>query len=185
MRLDFDRDCRKDRHDALVDCLNHVRRQRAIGDGRGGLRSDAGPFSRSRSWRNTIKKNCHTAVPAMTWRWEWDESRSADLRRNEIRARSLAENRNLADKIDEALNKNIIAGIEYQAGFLLSKKMHYMHWSNIVERKPMNGKCYYRIRDSFGSSCQRYNSSRPCKDGYLWVEKQELLNHVDAVTYLE
>jgi hypothetical protein len=133
-------------------------------------------------WKGYLLQKCQTPLPSFNPDGDWVREKYKPLAQNIKNPKwPKSANERIRKKIDEALNRGRLASIEYQAGFNLSTGQHFMHWSSIVERKPINGICHYRIRDSYGKNCARFKHPDKCQDGYIWVEQRELLDHTDAV----
>lgn len=92
--------------------------------------------------------------------------------------------------IDEQLEKGSIVGISYLASILYSEDSllkDTAHASSIVDRRfsEKSGQCEYLIRNSHGKSCSPYSKKLDCKDGQIWLPKDQLHQAIYGVTYVE
>jgi hypothetical protein len=115
-----------------------------------------------------------------------------------------------SDVINAALDADSIAGIYYDARFLVEganakggntsqtenrkkpgdeefQAAASRHASTIVGRRwnKDSNSCEYLIRNSWGTDCGRYNPKLDCEGGNLWVPKQTLLEKTDTVLQLQ
>lgn len=134
-------------------------------------------------WLKDLQSRCQVPIHQFQGEVLWFPEKHQILSQNKVLPWSYHANHDLQNLIDEALDHGKLAAIGYQASFML-KDQSYMHWSSIVARKKVNGVCQYQIRDSFGPDCQRYRADLNCKDGYIWVSREELLNHTASVYHL-
>lgn len=90
-------------------------------------------------------------------------------------------------------NENVVS-ISYDSGFLrpLGPGVgNMLHASTVVGRQKIGGECNVIIRNSWGGCKNEKNEYlyskkvTQCKDGYIWIPEQELLNHLQDVTYLK
>jgi hypothetical protein len=137
-------------------------------------------------WLKDLQSRCQVPIHQFQGKVLWFPEKHQILSQNKVLSWSYQANHDLQDSIDEALDHGNLAAIGYQASFMRkgSRDRSCMHWSSIVARKKINGICQYQIRDSLGPDCQRYRADLNCKDGYIWVSREELLNHTASVYHL-
>jgi hypothetical protein len=59
------------------------------------------------------------------------------------------------------------------------------HMSLLIARKQENNKCYYLIRNSWGSSCDTYaKTGWECKNGDTWVDEDTVASNLDELQEL-
>lgn len=138
-------------------------------------------------WVGLFKTNCHVVKPAMNYRYWFGQDRFAEIKAGKIPSRNKKLEQDFAREIDTALKKGEFAAIGYDARFIRKTpgKDSDSHWSSIVGRKRgADGKCYYRVRNSWGSGCQFYNDKANCVNGYLTVAEDDLLKNIHTVQYI-
>jgi hypothetical protein len=100
----------------------------------------------------------------------------------------------LRGTIDEGLNHGSIVGIDISPAFLVKEtetlkliQEHARHSLSVVSRMKINGQCYYRLRNSWGESCEKYNAKfkARCVRGEVTVTPEELLPNMFRAQYLE
>ena len=94
-------------------------------------------------------------------------------------------------KIDHQLSKNNPVVIDYFSNVLSSSdlakaKKGSLHTSLLMGRRwtSKNSKCEFLLRNSYGSSCDRYSSSYTCEKGYVWIPQENLYHASLLATYL-
>lgn len=91
--------------------------------------------------------------------------------------------------IDDQLNQKNIVGIDYNSNVLENIKPRglSLHASSIVGRRfnSSTKQCEYLIRNSYGSSCDGYDSHLECDQGNLWIAKKYLRPVLYDVIYLD
>ena len=100
---------------------------------------------------------------------------------------------NTIGAIDSQLDRGNMPAIDYNANFLTTTKKNGwlniagMHTSSIIGRRfnPDNQKCEYLIRNSWGTSCERYRPQFTCEAGNIWVDQNSLKKSLILVTYLQ
>lgn len=61
-----------------------------------------------------------------------------------------------------------------------------LHGSLIIgQRKKPDGSCEYLVRNSWGSSCNRYDLPSQCDNGHRWINSDALINNTADITFLE
>lgn len=103
-----------------------------------------------------------------------------------LRSDSPGDTEGLVPQIDERLDKGDIVGIDYEV-FFDKRRLPDLHASTIVARRPLDGRCHYLIRNSWGkNSCHIVlpEYERKCEDGQVWVPADELGRHVRSINYL-
>lgn len=142
----------------------------------------------SKYWIDTFSK-CKTFMPVGAFHYWWRRERVAENDRGQWSTKKPKFERELAGKIDSALKQNSLAAVGFDVSFLRSGKRGPpdSHWSSIVGRKMgKDGKCYYKVRNSWGASCDYYNKKANCTpDGYLEVDADELLRNIHTIQYLD
>ena len=103
-------------------------------------------------------------------------------------------------QIDKALNSGDIVGIGYDyaklvydtTGTVISRwyspaPAQGGHASTVVGRRfnPRSKTCEYAIRNTAGAYCDPGFTREQCHDGYMWVEKENLLTTILSVTYIQ
>lgn len=99
--------------------------------------------------------------------------------------------------LDNNLLNSVPTGISYSScflteeeppSFLLRKGKSCPHASSVVGRKkdPVTGKCEYKIRNSWGTSCEGYvKRLKPkCEGGHIWVTRDELSLYLKSIEWL-
>jgi hypothetical protein len=100
---------------------------------------------------------------------------------------------NTLGAIDSQLARGNMPAIDYNSNFLTKSKtgswlnVDGMHTSSIIGRRfnVDNNKCEYLIRNSWGSSCERYRPNLTCEEGNIWVDETTLKKNIILVTYLK
>jgi len=91
-------------------------------------------------------------------------------------------------EINNVLNSGKPLGLEYDAGALAEKSGTLAHASIIMARKWENGKCLFKVRNSWGQSCDEYAPSRisGCNEseGAFWISDELLLEVSTNVNYI-
>lgn len=130
-----------------------------------------------------IKRYCRKAIDEFPVTSIKDPVRSRYNSKKRSAAEEAKVNLQMRDALDTALNQGRIAGIGYES-FL--QKPSGAHASSIIGRRIINGECQYRIRNSWGLSCEGYDSpyDKQCQMGEIWVKETELLPKIFSVDYI-
>jgi hypothetical protein len=100
----------------------------------------------------------------------------------------------LRGTIDEGLEHGSIVGIDISPAFLVKDvetpkliREHARHSLSVVSREKINGQCYYKLRNSWGESCEKYNPKfkARCVRGEVMVTPEELIPNMFRAQYLE
>lgn len=98
------------------------------------------------------------------------------------------------DQKKEIIHKNLttgkIIGIAYNPGMMMTEDpgIHAAHASTIIGQKSKNGKCFFQVRNTWGSSCEKIKSSPDvhCEHGgSIWVSEDTLLPSLTSVIELK
>lgn len=104
---------------------------------------------------------------------------------------------NTMPTLDAQLSAKNVVGIDYQINLISTDlKDDGGHASVVVGRRLMpNGQCLYKIRNSWGASCDdtvngvvhnRYNSKVvKCEDGHVWVSRENLIKSLIGIAYID
>lgn len=111
---------------------------------------------------------------------------------DQLKVRYAVKNAGIFQLIDEQLEKSNIVGIDYD-GVILENidvkgpKLDSLHASSIVGRRfnINKNRCEYLIRNSYGSSCEKYDPRVECDHGNLWMDKAVIQKHMYDLVYLE
>ena len=100
---------------------------------------------------------------------------------------SAADDQQMRSEIDRALDSDELAAIGYDASFIQKKPgRDESHWSSVVGRaRGLDGRCYYKVRNSWGTDCKKYRLSVNCKSGYLTISADDLVARVHSVHYFD
>lgn len=92
----------------------------------------------------------------------------------------------LLDKVDSQLDQSNIVSIGYDGRLLTGGGNKWGHDSTIVGRRTNKetGKCEYLIRNSYGRSCNGYNSRFECEEGNIYVPKDEIKKWIWDIGYI-
>lgn len=60
-----------------------------------------------------------------------------------------------------------------------------MHESVVIGRKKINGKCHYKIRNSWGTHASYHKDWQNNRDGNVWVDEDTLTHNMGSMSYLE
>jgi hypothetical protein len=160
---------------------------------------------RNRCWDEAIQSECHRqkigiqklvhSADGIDGSSNPDGSFTFFTQKNGVRTESTAEvQQTLREAVDEGLNLGRIVGIDISPAFLMNDKakanllkQHARHSLSIVSRTEVNGQCYYKLRNSWGPTCERYNAKFKdrCVGGQIWVTPQELSPNMYRAQYLE
>lgn len=95
------------------------------------------------------------------------------------------------NRINEQLDLGRIVGLDYDARILENKdhrgvKLTELHTSSIVGRRWNRDKniCEYRIRDSHGVQCSRYDREYECQQGNIWLSESQIYGSMTSVVYM-
>ncbi|AZZ36371.1 hypothetical protein CIK05_06055 [Bdellovibrio sp. qaytius] len=95
--------------------------------------------------------------------------------------------KDIVNKIDSALEKNKVVGLEYNAGHITAAggTMGGFHASTIIARKTIDKMCHYLVRNSWGSACN-YRSGIICEkeQGAYWVDKMTLRKMASKIVWI-
>jgi len=88
-------------------------------------------------------------------------------------------------------NSNVVA-LDYDSRVLKNKnskgiKISELHTSLIVGRRwnQSSKSCEFLVRNSWGTTCSRYDSIYQCEDGHLWVPERALYNSSTSIVYID
>ncbi|WP_417334777.1 hypothetical protein [Halobacteriovorax marinus] len=145
----------------------------------------------NRALSDIIKKNCKGHMVKV------DEYDVKTIRRPSIRnrknespfsARKRAKKKVLKnfEKIDEVLKKGRPLGVSYNVKHVMKQKG--LHASVVTARRWKNGKCQFKIRNSWGRSCASYDRKEieECnyEEGSFWVSDQKFIDLADTLDYI-
>lgn len=137
------------------------------------------------SWEKQLEEACKTPKPPLDWDADGDDDRYNAFVKDGKWEPKAEVSRRLGAKLDKALASGSMASVIYHPGFMTKSEQKSLHVSSVVAReKGRDGTCYYRIRNSWGPGCSDYKDEKNCKDGYIWVRRDDLLNNMTNVTYL-
>lgn len=89
--------------------------------------------------------------------------------------------------IDEKLNSGSPLSVDYNVKHVTH--MDGLHASVLVARRWKNGRCEFKIRNSWGTGCSSYdrNEISECnsREGSFWVSDQKFYEMVDNITYID
>lgn len=160
---------------------------------------------RNEVWDETIQRQCHRqkigqqkvirSTDGILANYKEDGTFTFDTDKNGKRVDSTQNvRRALRRTIDEGLKHGSIVGIDISPAFLINDvekpkviKDHAFHSLSVVARKKINGQCYYRLRNSWGESCEKYNPKfkARCVRGEVLVTPEELAPNMFRAQYLE
>lgn len=90
-------------------------------------------------------------------------------------------------KIDDKLKEGKPIGVDYNVKHVTGQKG--LHASVLTERRWCNGRCEFKIRNSWGTGCGFYDYSKisDCgsDEGSFWVTDQKFYEMVDNITYID
>lgn len=138
-------------------------------------------------WQKELKDRCQIDPPQFGQELEWASDRDIEHRKSGRITEDKDADKRLEKKLDEALGKGKMAGISYDPRFMLQKSGEGLHVSSVVAReRGRDGQCYYKIRNSWGESCEPYNEQvkKGCRQGNLWVKSSDLIRNTVSVTYI-
>jgi len=115
-------------------------------------------------------------------------SRSTGKKKSYSRKKS-----NLIKRINENLEKNKPSGLTYNSNHIKKKEYRSIlragHFSSITGRRwnPSTKTCEFKIRNSWGESCQSYMPTINCnaKEGSFWVDEKNLHKMAEQVSHIE
>lgn len=125
------------------------------------------------------------------------KAREIQLEMNYSDGTSVIDLKKSKQTIDQLLDQNQIAGINYYPSFMVKDDddKHARHGSSIVGREFRDGQCWYMVRNSWGPSCDGYVTKIAPKDpkpdidckngGEIWIREDQLLPNVYGITYIE
>lgn len=151
--------------------------------------------------RDLIQSSCEPRTPTnqrfSVSTVEVSQTLNQNQRLNDNTAGTTIQTRNenailLINKLNEALDNDRIAMIGYHASLFLTperiaRTQDTAHASTIVARRRVNGRCEYKIRNSWGTnSCHAYRTGfrERCQEGYIWVNETELVSKLFIVSYI-
>lgn len=100
-------------------------------------------------------------------------------------------NTGLFYQINKQLDQRNPLIVNYYSTFFDSwnpeKKEQDPHASVIVGRKNIKGQCYYKIRNSWGKSCNFKNPDlkKNCRDGHYWISENQFQKYLYAISYIK
>jgi hypothetical protein len=88
--------------------------------------------------------------------------------------------------IDAALKSGKPVGISWNPGKVMSTKGG-SHASSVIARRWNNGRCEYKIRNSWGPTCEAYLPEIECdrSEGAFWVKDETFHEMVNGITYIK
>ena len=98
------------------------------------------------------------------------------------------EARNYFNVINKILDEGRPFGIMYGANHVTySSNTFDDHASSVIARRWHNGRCEFKVRNSWGKGCSSYKKGVSCneKEGSFWVSDKAFRNMVWKVTYIE
>lgn len=91
------------------------------------------------------------------------------------------------EKIESLLSSGRPVGISYNVSHIIA--FDIWHGSSITGRRWNNGRCEFKVRNSWGKGCSIYNDSSiiECnrEEGSFWVTDQKLYEMVETITYID
>lgn len=87
--------------------------------------------------------------------------------------------------MNEALENGKPIGIGYNVKYIMSSNGG--HASVVTGRRWNNGKCEYKVRNSWGQSCYSYNGNIECnqEEGSYWVDDSTLYDMLQSYTFIK
>lgn len=111
---------------------------------------------------------------------------------DQLKVKYYVVNKHVFNVIDEQLEKGNIVGFDYDGEILenidvKARKLDSLHASSIVGRRfnSVKNSCEYLVRNSYGSSCEKYDPRIACDNGNLWLDKNLIQKHMYDLVYLE
>lgn len=94
--------------------------------------------------------------------------------------------RTYLNAMDAALKAGKPVGISWNPGKVMNQGGG-SHASSVIARRWNNGKCEYKIRNSWGATCQAYVPEIDCNrsEGAFWVKDETFHQMVNSLTYIK
>lgn len=88
-------------------------------------------------------------------------------------------------EVNDVLSKGSPLGISYNVKYVTP--MNGNHASTVIARRWENGRCEYKIRNSWGQSCHSYQSDIECNgsEGSFWVDDEKFFKMASGLTYID
>lgn len=100
-------------------------------------------------------------------------------------------NKKVFSRLNEQLSLGRTVGLDYDARILANKdhrgvSLNELHTSAIVGRRwnPEARTCEYLIRNSYGTSCDRYDARYECFDGHQWLGESQIYGSMSSIVYM-
>lgn len=90
------------------------------------------------------------------------------------------------NQINTVLNNGRPISISYNTRPFFEKSQGGDHASSVVGRRWKNGRCEYKVRNSFGRGCASYKAEFECNEneGAFWIPDSSFESHIDDITYI-
>lgn len=87
------------------------------------------------------------------------------------------------DKINSVLTAGKPMGLTYNLKHVT--KTDGYHASTVMGRQWRNGRCEFKIRNSWGTSCEYYNHDMDCTRGSFWVSDEKFFDMALNLTFID
>lgn len=93
--------------------------------------------------------------------------------------------RSYKQRVNEILSKGKPLSMSYNVKYVTTKKE--LHASTVVARRWQNGRCEFKIRNSWGRSCEIYKSDIECNkdEGSYWVNDELFFTMANDLTFID
>ena len=88
--------------------------------------------------------------------------------------------------LNSALNEGRPVALRYNSGIYTKNKSNGSHISVLSARRWKNGRCQYKIRNSWGKGCSSYKQGIDCiqSEGAFWINASDLTDNKNTFYYL-
>lgn len=88
-------------------------------------------------------------------------------------------------KVNDLLSKGKPLGIVYNVKHVTNSSG--LHANSVIARRWNNGRCEYKIRNSWGRSCSSYKKEIECdfNEGSFWVSDEKFFKMADSLTFID